>query len=173
MTRINQINLSKNLILEALLKLLEIKDFDDISISEIASCAEVSRMTLYRHFKDKDDILLYGFDKFVNQVFEKLQELNNPTVEDLFILRFKLLKESPYTNLLTQHQKLVKLLDKLGSRNLFLFKDIWLKTEDEYLRSFLSGGIDAITQKWLVEGMVEPYEEVARRLYLFYSKFEL
>jgi AcrR family transcriptional regulator len=42
---------------EALYKLLEIKEYEKIKISEIITKAGISRATFYRNFKNKDDIV--------------------------------------------------------------------------------------------------------------------
>jgi AcrR family transcriptional regulator len=42
---------------EALTKLLEVKKYDDIKISEIINKAGISRATFYRNFSSKDDIV--------------------------------------------------------------------------------------------------------------------
>lgn len=44
---------------EALIGLLGEKSYGGISVSEICSRAEVRRATFYKHFRDKDDLLVY------------------------------------------------------------------------------------------------------------------
>lgn len=41
----------------ALLRLMETREYQTISISDLASAAQVSRSSIYRNFADKDDIL--------------------------------------------------------------------------------------------------------------------
>jgi AcrR family transcriptional regulator len=80
MKRIKQINESKNLILEAMYKLLLTFDLDAVTMTQIAREADVVRMTLYRHFKTKEDILLYGFElsmKKLASAMDKLKILPN------------------------------------------------------------------------------------------------
>src|ERR1700723_1308447 len=48
---------SRHMLLEALAKLLTKKDFDDISIQEIADEATLNRATFYLHFPDKNALL--------------------------------------------------------------------------------------------------------------------
>ncbi|MCD8023519.1 MAG: TetR/AcrR family transcriptional regulator, partial [Lachnospiraceae bacterium] len=49
----------KKQITEALLKLLEQHEFEEISISQITACAQVSRNSFYRNYENKEDILLH------------------------------------------------------------------------------------------------------------------
>ncbi len=60
MRRKNQVKESKEMILNSFNKLLTEFDFNDITLTEIADHAGLTRMTLHRHFKSKESILLYG-----------------------------------------------------------------------------------------------------------------
>ena len=59
---------------EALYRLLEVKKYEDIKISEIIKKAGISRATFYRNFSTKDDIVKIKvrafFKDFINSVFE-------------------------------------------------------------------------------------------------------
>ncbi|MCK5388129.1 MAG: TetR/AcrR family transcriptional regulator [Candidatus Izimaplasma sp.] len=59
---------------EALYRLLEVKKYEDIKISEIIKKAGISRATFYRNFSTKDDIVKIKvrvfFEDFINSVFE-------------------------------------------------------------------------------------------------------
>jgi AcrR family transcriptional regulator len=48
---------SRRMLMEALLKLLAIKEFDNISIQEIADEATLNRATFYLHYPDKNALL--------------------------------------------------------------------------------------------------------------------
>jgi AcrR family transcriptional regulator len=48
---------SRQMLMEALLKLLDRKEFDDISIQEIADEATLNRATFYLHYPDKNALL--------------------------------------------------------------------------------------------------------------------
>lgn len=54
-----QINLSKKLIVKALLQLMREKPYHQISITELTSKANLSRRTFYRHFSTIDEVLRY------------------------------------------------------------------------------------------------------------------
>ena len=48
---------SRHMLMEALAKLLTKKEFDDISIQEIADEATLNRATFYLHYPDKNALL--------------------------------------------------------------------------------------------------------------------
>jgi len=52
-----RIRRSRHMLMEALAKLLTKKEFDDISIQEIAAEATLNRATFYLHYPDKDALL--------------------------------------------------------------------------------------------------------------------
>ena len=62
--------MTRECIFTALLILMEKKPYEEITITDIAKKAGVSRMSYYRLYKSKDDILIQYF----NEVFEALLE---------------------------------------------------------------------------------------------------
>ena len=66
----------KECILQALLQLMDEKDFKDISITEITKKAGVSRMAYYRNYYYKEDI----FNNYMTELLEKYQNVRNEIV---------------------------------------------------------------------------------------------
>lgn len=50
---------------EALLELINARDYDAISIHDITERADVGRSTFYSHFASKDELLFSGFDEWL------------------------------------------------------------------------------------------------------------
>ena len=50
-------------LMDALIGLLAVKRYDEISINDIVERANVGRATFYAHFQDKDDLLRNGFGR--------------------------------------------------------------------------------------------------------------
>ena len=50
---------------EALLELIEERDYERITVEEITERADVARSTFYAHFGSKEDLLFSGFDAWV------------------------------------------------------------------------------------------------------------
>ena len=161
MKREKQIKESKEMIKNALFNLMKTKGFDEITMSEIALEAGLVRMTLYRHFKDKDQILLYCFEDYYERALREMKVQINPNLNDLLRFRFRMLKESPYTNLLMAHNLLDQLIQRVGHHYVHSFKSILPEIDDAYKKCFVTGGIDAMTIKWIEGGMNEPYTQIA------------
>lgn len=64
---------TKKLIIDTMFKLLEKKDFDDITINDICNHAAISRTTFYFHFDDKFDLLLKCIGEINYYFTENLQ----------------------------------------------------------------------------------------------------
>lgn len=63
----------------ALLDLMHKKSFSDISISEIIRTAKVARISFYRNYASKEDVLLTLIDDVLEQFRESINENENNT----------------------------------------------------------------------------------------------
>ena len=61
-------NFIKSCIVTALIELMKERDFDQITITEIANKAGVSRMAYYRYYTSKNDILVQYLDEVTGQI---------------------------------------------------------------------------------------------------------
>lgn len=60
----------KSYIVDALLILMNKKDYNDITVGEIVEKAGVNRSTYYRHFDKKEDVIKYFLDKLSMDIIE-------------------------------------------------------------------------------------------------------
>ena len=76
MTKVQQKRATKTRekILTALEKLLESKEFETISIADIAGEGQVAVGSIYSHFKDKDALLPALFDRYMERVEARVAE---------------------------------------------------------------------------------------------------
>ncbi len=68
---------SKRDLSNALDELLDEKNYDDISIQDITNKALVSKNTFYNNFLDKNELLMYLFQKYSMEIFEQIEPLLN------------------------------------------------------------------------------------------------
>jgi len=169
MKRLKQIKESKDMILKAFMALLEHGSYDQVSVSQIALEAGVTRMTLYRHFKEKEDILLYHFEQNLERVLDHMEESTSRAIEDLLEFRFKVLKESKYTSILAKHKKLDKLTQTIGLKFIHYFDAVLPGDMEDYSRAFITGGIDAMTILWIDRGMKESPQFMAGKVLKAYQ----
>ena len=77
----------QELILDAAEKLLENKKLSDISLSEIAQTAGISKGTLYYHYKNKNEILFDITDKYLDEQWNDLVRWTEDASKDTSLNR--------------------------------------------------------------------------------------
>lgn len=94
-----RIRKTRQSIFEAFLQLLKKKDFEQITMVELAEVADVNRVTIYKHFSDKYDLLDKCTEAYISYF---LETCDSGTFEDLTLHAFIFLKEhrSDYQTLL-------------------------------------------------------------------------
>ncbi len=68
-----RINRTRRLMHEALMALIVEKGYEAITVQDILDRADVGRSTFYAHYRDKDELLLSGFDH-LRTLFEQQQQ---------------------------------------------------------------------------------------------------
>ena len=151
---------------EALLILLEKKEYQFITVKEICEKAGVNRSTFYLHYESIDELLIETIEmiskKFYDTFNKKQIDVHNSNKDTLFFISDEYL--FPYLNFIKENKKIYKLIhDKpLIFNSQKAFKEMYDgmfscildkhnvdKKEKEYIFSFFSFGLVAIIQKWI------------------------
>ena len=148
---------------EALLVLLEKKDYDFITVKEVCQTAGVNRSTFYLHYEKMDDLLEETVSYVNNKFMDKLSligEVQDPTKVILTTDTYL----RPYLSFIKENKKIYRLMhdkpylfhiDKITNR---LYKDIFdialtnfkvKEEEKEYIFSFYTEGVMGIIKRWL------------------------
>ena len=162
MRRLKQIEESKKMISNALLKLLQDKSMDEVTVSQITTEAKIGRNTFYNHFQKKDDVLDYLLQRYLEGIRDNLEQIANPSIRDILLWRFNLIKENPLLVIFQKHNDIKQLLYNFRDRNITKF-DLPRKN-DAYITDFIQGGIDYVTSKWIENGMTESPEEMVDKV---------
>ena len=152
----------KKQITNALLRLLKEKELKDISISEITTTAQVSRISFYRNYNDKDAIIKEYIHLTLNEWNKNHPKTSDNTEDDILGDIFAYITEYKDFYLL------------LRDRGIFYFlKDIIMDTLgpkpeysnfDAYTVAFIANGIYGWIEEWFLRGMQESGEEMTRLL---------
>ena len=143
---------------DALLKLLKEKEFKNISVSEITALAQVGRISFYRNYKEKEDILkeyiLILFGKWMKEYDDSGKNSNDELMGAMFAH-------------LSEYGDFYRLLS--DRKLLYLLKDVitWIcgpKPEypnlGAYVAAFISSGLYGWIEEWFARGMQESAEEM-------------
>ena len=163
---------------EALLLLLEKKEYEFITVKEICAKAGVNRSTFYLHYDTIDDLMMETIE-LINKRF--MSAFNNETINaklldknDLYLISDKYI--IPYLNLIKKYKKIYKLIhdkphifnNQKAFKNLYssLFEVILekygvLDEDKEYVFAFFSFGILAIVNKWLERDCIDDISKIS------------
>ena len=90
-TRMKQ---TKDSIAESLVSLIENNNYDEITIQEVASGCNISRRTVYRHFRTKDEILSYSFRSCLIKLADYISLQDTKDLHKLCLTYFKFWEEN-------------------------------------------------------------------------------
>lgn len=159
--------LLKEYFFTALIRLMDQKDFKDITISEIAKKAGVSRMTYYRTYSSKQDILIQYFDDHSKELLAKLESTPQLTAEQFALMFFSSFKEHVhYLKYLYLAGLMTEMLERFTGFLRCLYQRIELPvmsgSELEYHIRFVAGGLYMLLFHWQENGLKESPEEMAK-----------
>jgi AcrR family transcriptional regulator len=163
----DQTSFAKECIFTSLMLLMKEKDFEQISITDITKKAGVSRMSYYRNYDNKKDIIIDYLDHLFIEYINELK-----AYKDLTAYQFA----HQYFIYFRKQEELMKNLIKADLSNLILerfdkylyviFKKIISKTYpvkiNKYHISYTSGGLYKVLVHWINSGLVESDEEMAK-----------
>lgn len=160
-----QLSFSKNCLFDAVLKLLQEKEYEKITVSELTKVAGVSRSTFYRYYETVGDVLIdfleshpMGFpadmqyEDLTNRgrvdvyfhYLEANRELFQLLVQPEFIGAFRQFMERTFR---TPPCPFRPIVEKMGYRT-------------EYELSAFTGIVFNVTVDWILGGMKEPLDDM-------------
>lgn len=163
---------------EALLILLETKEFEFITVKEICLKAGVNRSTFYLHYQNVNELLVEAIGVINKRFYESFnnKEYNvyKASKDESFFITSEYL--IPYLNFVKENKRAFKLIhDKpelFGSKKVMerMYKTVFspildkfnVKEEDkEYIFTFFTSGILAIILKWVSNDCREQVEKIS------------
>ncbi len=154
---------------EALISLLETKEYEYITIKEICKKAGVNRSTFYLHYESMDDLLYESIENIFHSLQKRYSEdfkfeivLNNASLEDLRLYTPKY--SEPYLSFIKEnkkafmvairHQELFKVDYTFGKLYEAFFEPIMSLfnipgNEKKYVINYYISGIHAIIIEWI------------------------
>ena len=166
---------------DALITLLETKEFEYISIKEICHIANVNRSTFYLHYSNMNDLLEetikslnLSFNSHFNSKENENTIISKDNLEDLLLINDDNL--IPYLNFIKENKNIYKVLKNhpqlfnanktyeqmfrklfVPIMNRFGLDEKWYK----YLMDFYISGLTSIVLDWVYDDCKIPVQEVS------------
>ena len=155
-------------ITNSLFELMKVKPYNDISITEITDKANVNRVSFYRNFTSKEDII----DKWIKSTTQNFLSKSDISYQkdstlDYFTKLFTHLENYKIEAMLIYKANLFNLLKNEFDSNLI---NLHKKEYSNYKSYFLAGGIFNVYYFWLINGCKETPQQVAEKLVDLMSK---
>ena len=155
----NSSDFLKECIADALFILLRTKSIESITVREITELANVSRITYYRNFTSKENVIEFKLDKLMTEWIEKQPQKESASAHELSIRFFQFFYSiRDIVQTLIRANLSVMLLNRL----ILKFHDFNTPDRNEYYRQiFISFGLCGIILTWMDSDMKESPEQMA------------
>lgn len=165
-----KVSRTQKCIIDALLKLMEEDNFDEITVTQIAQEAEIARRTFYLNYTTKSEVLA-SYIKFLYSDFAEETQNDKERSWKSDIIKFFLYwkRHSDILLLLEKSNQFAILLNEfeniLSDSNVFdfssLIKDELPAKRKEYVVVTVAAGLWRILEKWVQNRFSESAEEIA------------
>ena len=170
-------SITSSLMVEALLLLLEKKEYDFITVKEICEKAGVNRSTFYMHYDTKDDLLVETM-KYINArllsdsnydaIIPRSNDEKNFNLDEIHLV--------PYLNTIKEFKKIYRVLPykphifKKSNINKELYRNLCdnllrkyniKNDEKEFAFAYFNYGVLAIIDKWVESDCEEDVYKIA------------
>ena len=162
---------SRKWLMEAMIDLMNLKTFQEITISELAAHADLGRRTFYRNFTSKEDVLESYLDLLIEEFIKCLNRQEMLTAKYCLMQLFTLCSNNKaFLTGLNNSNMLPFLLHKWNlalphihafmSSKIPNFPNQVNEKSLNYALAFNAGGVWNVTVKWVSSGMVESPKEL-------------
>ena len=150
----------KRQITTALLELLKEKSISDISITELTQKAQIGRVSFYRNFQTKEDILREESDRLINE-WGRLYETNPESApETLFPSLFDFYREHKEFYTILYHEGMTSVMQETILNAIKITPE--MANIEAYMKSFWAYGIFGWIIEWIKRGMPESGRELLK-----------
>ncbi len=156
----------KESIMIALVRLLEKKRMDEISIMEIARVAGVNRSSFYRNFESKEQVLV----AYINHIYRRFFDTNEvlrevKTQQDVYVFclpRFRFIREHKEFFIALQKNYLLGYVFEQMDVPLLLYMNGLTEPVKGYYFAGVIGSCVGIIHAWIKDDFRRPEEDIVR-----------
>jgi len=176
-----RIQRSKEILKSTFMTLLEHKDFNDISVTEIVKTANYNRGTFYNNFGTKEILLDEIIKDTLDELKSEIRKPYNRTLrvnllemkpEDISVFHYFIREKRLYTILLSAHihvdfrHKLAKTIEDLFIKEYNFEISEMLHLKSSWLYVYRAHGVAAVMIRWLENGCMESPLEMSNQILL-------
>jgi AcrR family transcriptional regulator len=176
-----RIQRSKEILKTTLIDLLEHKDFNDISVTEIVKMANYNRGTFYNNFGTKEYLLDEVIQDTLDELKSEIRKPYNRTLkvnlmemkpEDISVFHYFIKEQRLYSILLSVHirvdfrHQLAKTIEELFIKEYQFEIPEQLQLDSSWLYVYKAHGVAAVMIRWLENGCIEKPEEMSKQILL-------
>lgn len=178
-----RIQKTKDAITEAFVGLMAEKDFEQITINEIADRANVNRGTVYLHYVDKYDLLDQCIETHLNQLFQSCspdEDTTDFSSKASILHTFEYLEQHAffYSTMLTnkgipafRNRLLAMALHSL--REQIDMSGINQNMNQEVLVQFLASAAVGVLEWWITHSMPYPAKDMVEQFWLLLERVQM
>ncbi|OME78201.1 TetR family transcriptional regulator [Paenibacillus sp. FSL A5-0031] len=174
---------TKEAIMKAFVELIAEKNFEQVTINEIAERANVNRGTVYLHYVDKLDLLDQCIEAYLTQLFESCmpaEDTAQPSAKTLILRTFKYLEQHAfiYTTLLTSkgvptfRNRLMEGMQQ-GIEDHLDMSGINQDMNKEIMVQFLTSAAIGLLEWWIIRSMPYPAEDIVEQLWTLLERHHI
>lgn len=159
----SQAEQSKYLLTETLLEMMETQAFESITIKALTERAGISRLTYYRHFQSKEDVILAHISLVFERYFNEIRKHKTLTLKTALVLCFSYWRnDERLAKLLVKHQ-LTGLLYQSFSKYLEVVLSLAILPYEisHFQKKFIEGGLVTVMIDWMSYSNDKSETEVA------------
>ncbi len=178
-----RIRKTREAILEAFIGLMAEKDFEHITMNDIADRADINRGTIYLHYMDKFDLLDQCIETHLSQLFESClvsDDIAQSPSKDLLLRTFDYLEQHAflYTTLLVnkgvpafRNRLMAVMLQGLSEH--IEISGINLGMNKEVMAQFLASAIVGVLEWWMTHSMPCPVTDMVDQLWSLLERIQV
>lgn len=173
---------TKQAILQALIKLIDQKGLDQVSVSDLCQQANINRSTFYLHYKNIDDLLLSVEADFIREITDAIQDLetedliyNSQALTQLFTRILESIEKnsdliitlmspttSPRTRLTIEQAIENIIIDRMNTAIIREATQEELPVSKTYIAVTISSLFTGIVAEWLLSGKKESPQDLGQ-----------
>jgi len=172
-----RIQRTKKAIIDAFLRLLQKKEFFEISITDITTEAMVARPTFYLHYKSKNEVLAEYLDgifaEYMEEIYPVLDEVDQYALATAIFRQVQ--EHATYLSSLLDDSNAVVIQEKLHQYIQEVFAmllqaktgiqaELVPKQTQAYIIAAVAGMVYAVVRQWMEDGMHEAPEKMGKLL---------